>query len=239
MIREGTFSGRIKYNQTGQKWDYSHESPLYLNTIKRGKSMLAIPSDMSGGLRNGDSQKFTVTLKERASLLWEAPASTLFHRSTREEAAALNQEISVNEESSLRFLGKVNIPCAGANIVQSTRIEADAKSSLFYLDIWSAGRTASGEEWAFDSLKNRLNLFYNNSPIYKEAWTLKKDHIPKGASGFRGASLWITIIALGKEPLAFMEKKIAEFRNCGFLIEAAPVAEGVMLCKGLGGFPEN
>ncbi|WGK70107.1 urease accessory protein UreD [Candidatus Haliotispira prima] len=195
---------------------------------------MAIPSDQGGGIRNGDMHAFAINLREGAFLTWAPPASTLFHKSHQtEEPSRVTQTITLASSSGLSFIGKTNIPCEDANFKQETTISMDRDSHLFYQDIWSPGRVASGEKWAFTSMANQFQLYIEGILVYKENWSLQKENIPLGIGGFMGCDLWLTALAFGPQGEATLETEKRKLTKQGFLLETACLAKGVKILKGL------
>ncbi len=186
------FKGEIGFCVSGDKYRLSHNPPLYLNVIKKTQ-IEAFPTDQGGGMRGGDSHRYTVSLDSSANVVWYSPASTLCYPSMYGSDDCCNLKVNINlADSNLIFVNKPLIPCKDSNIRQDIEIKVDSKSSLLYWDEMSSGRVAHEEQWKFLNFENKLSLSCDNILAYKENWTLKKGMIPSSLAGFGESCIYAT-----------------------------------------------
>ena len=198
--------GELRFTVQGRRWRSRYRAPLFVNVLPaEDGSLLALPVDQGGGLRNGERQLQRVLLDHGAEVTWAPPASTLCLPAEDAAGAHLQLVADVRGGSYLRLAGRPLIPYAGADVVQTTVVRVAAGSQFLLLESGCPGRTQMGESWAFTRLAYRLTVLHQDAVVYRERWELRPPEVPHAASGFDGKLGWATCVACGPRPLAELE----------------------------------
>ena len=201
-----TGRGELRLTVQGRRWRTRYRAPLFVNVLPAAAgSLLALPVDQGGGLRNGERQLQRVLLDHGAEVTWAPPASTLCLPAEDAAGAHLQLVADVRGASYLRLAGRPLIPFTGADVVQTTVVAIAAGSQCLLLESGCPGRTRMGESWAFTRLAYRLTVLRQDAVIYRERWELRPPEVPHAASGFDGNLGWATCVACGPRPLAELE----------------------------------
>ena len=201
-----TGRGELRFTVQGRRWRSRYRAPLFVNVLPAADgSLLALPVDQGGGLRNGERHLQRVLLDQGAEVTWAPPASTLCLPAEDAAGAHLQLVADVRGSSYLRLAGRPLIPYAGADVVQTTVVATAAGSQCLLLESGCPGRTQMGESWAFTRLAYRLTVLHQDAVVYRERWELRPPEVPHAASGFDGKLGWATCVACGPRPLAELE----------------------------------
>jgi len=201
-----TGRGELRLTAQGRRWRTRYRAPLFVNVLPAADgSLLALPVDQGGGLRNGERQVQRVLLDHGAEVTWAPPTSTLCLPAEDAAGAHLQLVADVRGASYLRLVGRPLIPFADADVVQTTVVAIDTGSQCLLLESGCPGRTQMGESWAFTRLAYRLTVLQQDAVMYRERWELRPPEVPHAASGFDGKLGWATCVACGPRPLAELE----------------------------------
>ena len=202
-----TGRGELRLTVQGRRWRTRYRAPLFVNVLPAADgTLLALPVDQGGGLRNGERQLQRVLLDHGAEVTWAPPASALCLPASDAAGAHLQLVADVRGASFLRLAGRPLIPYAGADVVQTTVVAIADGSQCLLLESGCPGRTQMGESWAFTRLAYRLAVLHRHTVVYRERWELRPPEVPHAASGFDGKLGWATCVACGPQPLAELEE---------------------------------
>ena len=202
-----TGRGELRLTVQGRRWRTRYRAPLFVNVLPAADgTLLALPVDQGGGLRNGERQLQRVLLDRGAEVTWAPPASTLCLPAVDASGAHLQLVADVRGASYLRLAGRPLIPFAGADVVQTTVVRVASGSQCLLLESGCPGRTQMGESWAFTRLAYHLTVLRQRTVVYRERWELRPPEVPHAASGFDGKLGWATCVACGPRPIAELEE---------------------------------
>jgi urease accessory protein UreH len=230
-----TYDGALELVVRGRRWSRVQRPPLSLTVLERPASLLALPTDQSGGTRGGDRLRTEVAVREGASLEWLPPASALyFPAADRVGVCRVSTHLVVTAGSRLAWLPKVSIPCREARVVQDVVIDAASGSELLFWDGWSDGRTASGERGLYASLANRLEFRLDGRLLFQERWNVAGGRREQpDPAGLQGACQWWLGLAVGDGPCAELAARAERWRGLGESAECGELAEGVWIARAL------
>ncbi|MEM1210261.1 MAG: urease accessory protein UreD [Planctomycetota bacterium] len=151
-----------------------------------------------GGLLSGDRINMDVAVADSASLLLSTQASTkVYHADADRRAARQVVRATVGPEARLAVIPDPVVCFADAIYEQDQRFELQTGAGLAVLDWFTAGRTASGESWAFSRYASRTRIAIDGREVAHDALTIDKN-TPGGVALFgRGesftvmATLWL------------------------------------------------
>ena len=227
-------SGRIDLSVTGERYRLYQEAPLYLNILKK-KMIEAYPTDQGGGMRGGDCHAVSISVSDKSGLLWSAPASTLcFPSMYDDEPCALLTDIHLYDSGKLYYINKPVIPTKNARVNQTTIIDIDELSSLFFVDIFCSGRIAHEDErWGFSCFKNHFELCASGETLYRENWELSASRIPSGSAEFNDLNIYATIIAKGINPARLIERSLSMLKPDAISIALGELSRECYILKAL------
>lgn len=211
------------------------EAPLYVNVLKGRDSILMMPTDQGGGIHNGETHAYDLTLSAGSSVVWK-PAGAVLSRAARLADAPegfIEQRIRVSD-SRLDFINRPTILCRQSRLVTSTRISVEEAGQVSYVEISGAGRFAMGEHWVFDSLSNHLEVRMNGHLTYLERWDLSDGRYPQSPGGFRNCRLFATAVFCG-EGAGVRALSLSDFwrerKTPGLYCESARIADQCWIVK--------
>jgi len=123
-------------------------------------SALAHLHNVSGGLLGGDDLTLSVDVGPGASAQLTTTGATRIYRSrTSAPPTVQTNRIRVAENALLEYVPDPIIPFAGSRFVQSTTIELAPGAGLFWWEILAPGRAARGEEFEYELVEMKTDLF--------------------------------------------------------------------------------
>lgn len=112
----------------------------------------------SAGILDGDIYEIEIVVKENASLKFTGQSFTKIFKSGEKGGAAQRVKITVENGGKLFYLPQPVIPFAESVFDSRTEIFLDNDSQLVMQDIFSCGRTAMNEHFAFKSYRSRTSV---------------------------------------------------------------------------------
>jgi urease accessory protein UreH len=233
-----TYDGLVELVVEGSHWRRAQRPPLSVTVLPRADGWLAIPTDQSGGARGGDRLNTDLVVRDRGRLEWVAPASALFFPSAdRRGICTVNTRLQVESGCQLSFLPKVGIPCAGARVDQAVELNVASDAEFLYWDGWTNGRTASGEDRAYESLANYLEFRLDGRRIFQERWTLEGGSAAgfggPDPAGFQGACQWFLGLAVGPESHGALTRRVDAWKASGAAAEVGELVPGAWVARAL------
>lgn len=143
--------------------------------------------NLSGGVLSGDRLRLEVELEAGAHLQLTTTGATRIyrHRSARPAARSVTR-MRVGGGGLLEYLPDQLIPYSGSIFEQDTRVElADDDAGLFWWEILTPGRLASGESFLYDRLRLEGAVISGGRPVAMDRFCLE----PKIASPRRTGAL--------------------------------------------------
>jgi urease accessory protein len=119
---------------------------------------------------DGDEVDIELGVEAGAGALLATQASTKVYRSPRGCRQSLRA--TVGDAGALVVLPDPVVCFAGARYEQTARIDLATTSSLLFADIFTAGRSARGERWQFETYASRVQVFVEGRPVFHDATTL-------------------------------------------------------------------
>lgn len=132
-----------------------------------GDSMAVVHlHNISGGVLGGDQMHLTAQVEAGAQAQITTTGSTRVYRQREGYGAAVQtNHFSVGRGGLLEYLPDSLIPYADSRFRQTTRIDLAEDAGLFYWEVLAPGRTAKGEEFAYDFLQLELEIVAEGRPI--------------------------------------------------------------------------
>ncbi|MBI3958024.1 MAG: urease accessory protein UreD [Chloroflexi bacterium] len=115
--------------------------------------------NLSGGVLGGDQMHLTARVEASAQAQITTTGSTRVYRHRAGYVTATQtNHLCVGAGGLLEYLPDSLIPYGDARFRQTTRIELAEDAGLFYWEVVAPGRTAQGEEFAYDLLQLELEI---------------------------------------------------------------------------------
>jgi urease accessory protein len=131
-----------------------------------GESLVHL-NNVSGGVFGGDRLSLHIALSPGAAAQITTTGSTRVYRPRTSAADAMQiSEIRLGEGALLEYLPDSIIPFRKARFEQRTDVHLEAGATLFWWEILAPGRVASGESFAYESLRINTRICSRGRPIY-------------------------------------------------------------------------
>jgi len=155
---------------------------------------LAHLHNVSGGLLGGDLLKLDVQAGAGTNVQITTTGATRIYRARCGAAAATQlNTIVVGGDAVLEYLPDAIIPFAGARFAQRTEIRMEAGAGLFWWEILTSGREASGEAFQYESVDLKLDLSVTGKLVAMERMRLEPAKREMSAVARMGVySTWVT-----------------------------------------------
>ena len=131
-----------------------------------GESLVHL-NNVSGGILGGDRLGLRIELGPGAAAQITTTGSTRVYRPRDNAAdALLISEIHLGTGALLEYLPDSIIPFQGARVEQRTDVHLERGATLLWWEIVAPGRVASGESFAYESLRLNTRICSQGQPIY-------------------------------------------------------------------------
>ena len=144
-------------------------------------ALLVYAVNSTAGLFAGDVVDWSVEVEPGARLRLVSPSASRVHRAARDPAPAsplapsrCEQTFRVGAGASLEVWPELFIPHAGSRYCQSTRVEIAPGGELMFCESLAPGRVASGEAFAWESLRWATDIHFGGQPIARERWQMER-----------------------------------------------------------------
>jgi urease accessory protein len=205
------------------------ESPLRVLT-PRGEGHVAwiVTSTFGGGIVGGDAIELALSLGDRTTTLLTSQSSTKVYRG----ASSQTTRATLGEDATLLSLPDPLVPFAGASFAQRATFHLAPSSSLLLVDIFTAGRVARAERWAFSRLSSTLAIDVAGGPLLRDALLLDPLHGALATRMERFDAV-ATIVLLGPKLRASRDALFAALtrdrplRDSALVSSASPLGDGL------------
>ncbi len=205
---------------------YWHENAVLVHAV-----------NSTAGLFAGDVVEWRINVEPGARLRLVSPSASRVHRAAREmatvpgasEPARMEQVFRVGTGGWLEVWPELFIPHAGCRYRQTTRIEIEPGGELLFCESLAPGRVASGEAFAWESLRWATDIHYGGEHIARERWHLLPG--PDGTATLPGWQDALGVPAPFYATVFFVAARVGADAPCWQHIhdlqaEAAPATDG-------------
>jgi urease accessory protein len=149
-------------------------------------------------------------------------------------------DIEIGENAVFEYLPDPVIPYAGSRHMQRTRIRLAPQAALFWWEVVAPGRQASGEQFAFDSLRFDTQVLSGTRPLLRENFFLEPRRKALDTAARMEQYSWLASLNIcqeGREPAFWrgLEDQLGELaqertrKNEVIWGASAMVADGVVV----------
>lgn len=124
---------------------------------------------MGGGYVEGEDYQIKIEVEDNASALITSQAPTYIYRSLHGEMTTQEIHLTLGKDSVLEFMMDDLLPYEDAKYTQTTTIELEKSSTLFYLDGVTSG-------WSKQGIPFKYNTLHLDTKIYQEGKLVVSDH---------------------------------------------------------------
>ena len=182
--------------------DKKHLGPLvlqrpYYQEIGRPMILVIHPP---GGVVGGDELELQVRMRPGAEGMLSTPAATKFYRSNGCRAQQ-RQAIFLSQGNQLEWLPQETLFFDKSIVSNDLKFYLDsADNRLIAWDIVGLGRPESGEDYSEGELRQTLEVWLENKPVFIDRLSLKPGStLLRSAAGMNGHSLFATLLLYSNE----------------------------------------
>ena len=138
----------------------------------------------SAGMLDGDIYEIEIVVKENASLKFTGQSFTKIFKAGEKGGASQRVKISVENGGRLLYLPQPVIPFAESVFDGRTEIFLGNEAAFVMQDIFSCGRTAMNEHFAFKSYRSRTSVHIDGRLAYLDNVKLLPNKADLSGIGF-------------------------------------------------------
>ena len=212
-------------------------NPLKLLCPRRSpKAAWVYVTTYGGGLVAGDQIDLNVNISSGTTCVLTSQASTKIYKSSGGKTCRQTVNASVDEDALL-VVAPDPITCfADAKYQQHQQVNLHANGSLVLVDWLTSGRRARHECWMFSRYYSRIDITYDQTPVFLESLLLDPADGPIDSPYRLGrfhcmALLVIVGPALQQASSAMIEEVSQQplERDCSLVQAASPIPSGSVL----------
>ena len=130
--------------------------------------------NVSGGVLDSDDLRLRVEVGPDARVQLTTTGATRVYRSRSAHAIARQRvDAIVGEGATLEYLPDPVIPFAHSRLHQDTRVQLRSGATLFWWETVAPGREASGEVFAYDTLRSSFELTADGRAVAIERFSIE------------------------------------------------------------------
>ena len=152
-----------------------HRAPLQVVRafpLPHGEALVHL-HNLSGGVLGGDRLETRIEVGRGAAAQLTSTGATRLYRQRGSEPARHDIFADIGEDALLEYVPDAVIPYAGSVYRQITRIELARGAGLFWWEIYSPGREARGEVFAWEMLESHFEIHAQGCPAAVERLRLE------------------------------------------------------------------
>lgn len=195
--------------------------------------------NVSGGVLAGDLLDLEIEVAAGATAQVTTTGATRLYRHRLGVADSEQRtSITIGENAILEYLPDPVIPYAGARHAQQTEIRLARKATLFCWEVLAPGRQASGEEFAFESLRIAIRIATAARPLLRENFILEPGRKEIGVAARMRQYSWLASFIVcqeGRQPAFWteLEKQLNELAHARSRREEAIWGASALATDGL------
>lgn len=187
----------------------------------KDNSMRVMLLSASAGIMEGDTQEFSIRVKDKAAMEFSSQAYEKIHR-MKQGKARRRAEIFVGKESFLKYAPLPVIPFADSAFESQVEIELEDESAqLVYQDVLSCGRAARGERFAYRRFYNLVDVRQRGRLLYRDNTRLEP-----GCWDLPGIGMYEGYTHLGNLLLFHVTKELEWIKRVREFLDNTPNLEG-------------
>lgn len=138
----------------------------------------------SAGMLDGDDYDIEINVKENASLVFTGQSFTKIFKSGKKGGAVQRVKITVEKGGRLLYSPQPVIPFADSIFDSRTEVFIDSGARFVMQDIFSCGRTAMNEYFAFKSFRSRIAVHIDGRLVFLDNIKLIPDEADLSGIGY-------------------------------------------------------
>jgi urease accessory protein len=209
-------------------------SPLRLLMPRNhGHAAWVYTSSLGGGLVDGDNLSMTLEVAPGAAALLSSQGANRVYRSPRGCRSELSARVA--EGALLALVPDPTMCFAAARYAQCQDVQLAPGASLVLMDVVTAGRSATGERWAFSHYASALRVHRQGRALLDERWVLDPQHgsLPERLGRFEALGTVLLVgpaLASARESLDRQVAALPLRPRAGLVCSASPLGpEGLVL----------
>ena len=155
-----------------------------------------------GGLFAGDTADIEVTLQPGAHVYLTTQAATKVYPAAHSGVTRQRIRLRVAQAAILEYFPLPLIPFAHARYVQEVAIQVDRSGVCLMADVLAPGRIARGEQFAYDTVRSRVEGWVaDRLALFEQIILEPRKRSSEGAGLLEGRAYLATLYALTAQPL--------------------------------------
>jgi urease accessory protein len=220
-------------NRTVVRTALAHSPLRLLMPRNHGHAAWVYTSSLGGGLVDGDHLSLELDVADGAAALLSSQGSTRVYRSPRGCRSELSARVAPG--ALLAWVPDPTVCFTGARYTQSQDVQLAPGASLILMELLTAGRSATGERWAFTHYSSSLRIHREGRALIDERWLLDPAHgvLPERLGRFDALG---TVILVGpaldsaREALAAHVGSLPVTPRSGLVCSVSPLgSDGLVL----------
>ncbi len=188
-----------------------------------------------GGVAAGDILSIHCHLADRSRTVLTTPGATKFYCSQQQKSTQ-STDITVGAGGICEYLPQETIVFNGARAAISIRVNLTGDARYLGWDIVCLGRPACGERFKQGEVRQRLEIFRDQKPIFFEQFCLKGgDAASDAAFAFNAQPILATMVYAGAADEDAVDRiRVAQSGHSASLFSVSRL-DRVIVCRYLGG----
>ncbi|MEP6020834.1 MAG: urease accessory protein UreD [Paracoccaceae bacterium] len=141
----------------------------------RTPDMTCVLVNTAGGITGGDQFSTQAHVRPNAKLTLTTQAAERAYRARPHETGTVRTTLCADENATLRWLPQETILFDRCNLNRCLTVKLTGQADALIVEPMIFGRAAMGENQIDGSVRDRIEIFQDDQPIYIDSWSMSGD----------------------------------------------------------------
>ena len=141
----------------------------------RTPDMTCVLVNTAGGITGGDQFSTQAHVRPDAKLTLTTQAAERAYRAQPHETGTVRTTLCADENATLRWLPQETILFDRCNLNRCLTVKLTGQADALIVEPMIFGRAAMGENQIDGSVRDRIEIFQDDQPIYIDSWSMSGD----------------------------------------------------------------
>lgn len=141
----------------------------------RTPDMTCVLVNTAGGITGGDQFSTQAHVRPDAKLTLTTQAAERAYRARPHETGTVRTTLCADENATLRWLPQETILFDRCNLNRCLTVKLTGQADALIVEPMIFGRAAMGENQIDGSVRDRIEIFQDDQPIYIDSWSMSGD----------------------------------------------------------------
>ncbi|MEO9819727.1 MAG: urease accessory protein UreD [Paracoccaceae bacterium] len=141
----------------------------------RTQDLTCVLVNTAGGITGGDQFSTQAHVRSNAKLTLTTQAAERAYRARPHETGTVRTTLCADANATLRWLPQETILFDSCNLNRCLTVKLTGQADALIVEPMIFGRAAMGETQVHGSIRDRIEIFQDDQPVYIDSWSMTGD----------------------------------------------------------------